>query len=59
MLHKKQRQAAPVAQRFSATFSQDVILETQDRVPRQAPYMEPASSSAYVSASLSLCVCHE
>ena len=31
-----------------------VILETQDRVPRQVPCMEPASPSACVSASLSL-----
>ena len=31
-----------------------LILETQDRVPHQAPCMEPASSSACVSASLSL-----
>ena len=34
--------------------AQGVILETRDRVPRQAPCMEPASPSAYVSASLSL-----
>ena len=33
-----------------------VILETRDRVPRQAPCMEPASPSACVSASLSLSV---
>ena len=32
--------------------AQGVILETQDRVPRQAPGMEPASPSACVSASL-------
>ena len=31
-----------------------VILETQDRVPRRACCMEPASPSACVSASLSL-----
>ena len=31
-----------------------VILESQDRVPHQAPRMEPASPSARVSASLSL-----
>ena len=36
-----------------------VILETWDRVPRQAPCTEPASPSACVSASLSLCVSHE
>ena len=31
-----------------------VILETQDRVPRQVPCMEPASPSACVSASVCL-----
>ena len=36
--------------------AQGTILESQDRVPRQAPGMEPASSSACVSASLSLSV---
>ena len=36
--------------------TQGVILETRDRVPRQAPCMEPASPSACVSASLSLSV---
>ena len=43
--------------------AQGVILETWDRVPYQAPGMEPASPSACVSASfslsLSLCVFHE
>ena len=34
--------------------AQGVILETRDRVPRRASCMEPASSSACVSASLSL-----
>ena len=34
--------------------AQGVILESQDRVPRQAPCMEPAFPSACVSASLSL-----
>ena len=49
-----------VAQRFKRLPSaQNVILETRDRVPRQAPCMEPASPSAGVSASLSLCVSHE
>ena len=33
--------------------AQGMIL-VQDRVPRQAPCMEPASPSVYVSASLSL-----
>ena len=34
-----------------------VILETLDRVPRQALCMEPASPSACVSASLSVSLC--
>ena len=33
--------------------AQDVILESRDRVPRQASCMEPASPSACVSTSLS------
>uniref|UniRef100_A0A8P0P9L2 Sorting nexin 3 n=1 Tax=Canis lupus familiaris TaxID=9615 RepID=A0A8P0P9L2_CANLF len=37
--------------------AQSVILETWDQVPRRAPCTEPASPSACVSASLSLCVC--
>ena len=32
--------------------AQGMILETRDRVARQAPCMEPASPSACVSASL-------
>ena len=39
--------------------AQGMILETRDRVPRRAPYMEPASTSACVSPSLSVCVSHE
>ena len=39
--------------------AQGVILESRDRVPGQDPFMEPAYPSAYVSASLSLCVSHE
>ena len=39
--------------------AQGMILETQDQVPHGAPCMEPASSSAYVSAPLSLFVSHE
>ena len=39
--------------------AQGMILESRDRVPRRAPCMEPASPSACVSASLSLCVSHE
>ena len=36
--------------------AQGEILETRDRVPRRAPCMEPASPSACVSASLSVCL---
>ena len=36
--------------------AQGIALESQDQVPHQAPCVEPASSSAYVSASLSLCL---
>ena len=36
--------------------AQGVILETWDRVPRQAPCTELASPSTCISASLSLCV---
>ena len=32
--------------------AQGMILETQDQVPHRAPCVEPASPSAYVSASL-------
>ena len=39
--------------------AQGVILETRDRIPRQAPCMEPASPSTCVSASLSLCDYHK
>ena len=39
--------------------AQGTILESWDRVPSRAPCMEPASPSACVSASLSLCVYHE
>ena len=34
--------------------AQGLILESWDRVPHQAPYMEPASPSACVSAPLSV-----
>ena len=34
--------------------AQGLTLETQDQVPRRAPYMEPASPSPCVSASLCL-----
>ena len=34
--------------------AQGVILESWDRVPHRAPYEEPASSFAYVSACVSL-----
>ena len=36
--------------------AQGVFLETRDRVPHQAPFMEPASPSACVSASLCVCL---
>ena len=41
--------------------AQSVILESWDRIPRQAPCMEPASLPLLVSLplSLSLCVSHE
>ena len=34
--------------------AQGVIPESWDRVPHQAPHIEPASPSVYVSASLSV-----
>ena len=39
--------------------TQVVILGSLDRVPHQPPHMEPASPSAYVSASVCVCVSHE
>ena len=39
--------------------AQGVILGSQDRVPHHPPFGEPASPSAYVSASASLCISHE
>ena len=39
--------------------TQGVILGSQDRVPHRPPLGEPASPSAYVSASASLCISHE
>ena len=36
--------------------AQGAILETRDQIPHRAPCLEPASPSAYVSASISLCV---
>ena len=39
--------------------AQGVILGSQYRVPHQPPLGEPASPSAYVSASASLCISHE
>ena len=36
--------------------AQGAILGTRDQVPRRAPWMEPASPSACVSAFLSVCV---
>ena len=36
--------------------AQVMILECPDQVPHLAPCMEPTSPSAYVSASLSVCL---
>ena len=36
--------------------AQGVILESQDQVRHQASCMEPASPSACISASLSMCL---
>ena len=36
-----------------------LALGSRDRVPHRAPCMEPASPSAYVSASVCVCVSHE
>ena len=38
--------------RLAPPSAQGLILESEDRVPCQAPCMEPASPSACVSASL-------
>ena len=48
--------AAWVAQQFMLPSAQGVILETQDPVPHRARCMEPASPSAWVSASLSVSI---
>ena len=39
--------------------AQRMVLESQGQLPHQAPCMEPASPSAYVSVSVSLSVSHE
>ena len=39
------------------SLAQGMILGSQDQVPHQAPYGEPAFPSAYLC--LSLCVSHE
>ena len=39
--------------------AQHMILESWDRAPHWALYMEPASPFAYVSSSFSLSVSHE
>ena len=44
---------------WSPPSAQGGILETQNRVPRQIPCMEPASLSLPVSLPLSLCISHE
>ena len=54
---KEETEAASWLSSLALPSAQDVILETQDRVPHRAPCREPASSSACVSASL--CVSHE
>ena len=42
---------------WAPAFGSGCDPQSKDRVPHQAPCMEPASPSAYVSASL--CVSHE
>ena len=39
--------------------AQGMIQRSWDRVPHRAPCGEPPSPSAFVSASLSVCVSHE
>ena len=51
--------AARGAQRFSPAFSSGPDPGDPDRVPGQAPCMEPTFPSACVSASLSLSLPHE
>ena len=51
------RLGGPVVERLP--LAQGVILESRDQVLHWGPCREPAYSSAYVSASLSLCVSHE
>ena len=46
-----------MAQQFSATFSPGPDPGPWDRVPRQVPFVGPASPYACVSASLCVCVC--
>ena len=53
----KKYQDAWVAQWLSTAFSSGRGQGSWDRVLHQAPYREPASPSAYVSASL--CVSHD
>ena len=52
--HQAERLGDSTVERLPS--AQGVILETRDRVPHWAPYMEPASPSACVSASLSVSV---
>ena len=54
---KKPQCTARVAYWFSATFSLGPDPEDPDGVPHQAPFLEPASRSACVSATPSVCVC--
>ena len=44
---------------WASASAQGMILWFQDRVPHRAPCRESASPSAYVSASLSVCVSHK
>ena len=56
---KEKTWAARVAQRFSAAFSPGCDPGDLGSSPCQAPYEEPASPSACVSLSLSLCDYHK
>ena len=56
MINNVQLWAALVVRGLALPAAQGVILETLDRVSRQAPWMEPASPSACVSLPLYLSV---
>ena len=59
LLFKGDFRAARGAQRFSIAFSPGPDPGDPGSSLHRAPCMEPASPSACVSASLSLCVSHE